>query len=617
MFYLLAALIVGVIGALPLAIRGKFIPALIQACITIPVGYGIIYLSNPSTVWPLFGLPGLLTVVWWLIGFLIDSFMEDKASITGLFLISAILVYIVRGCSGSAAFRAHEYANLIGPVKERVWTQNVQPKDPAHMRMSTEENAIYQAKKVLGAAGAIGSQFEVVPANMTLQMINKELWYVVPLDFSGFSVWLNTQGSPGYIKVHGEDPHKQPEIVMLKEGAMRYMPGAFFGYNLERHLRNNGYLNVALSDWTFEIDENNKAWWVITVYKPTIAWSGEKITGVVIVDPVTGDNTFHQLGKIHGWVDRADPGWITENYLKWQGLYSDGWLNSWWGLKGLTKPEPPALIYGTGDQPEWVFGITSASQKDDSLVALVYTNSRTGKSIRYKIKGGGTDSAIKDAVDKNQQVQFRHLHAVDPQLYNVYGVPTSVVPLLNESHAYQGVAMVPINDVQAVAVGSNQYEALRIYEKLLAEGGQRVAFDKKRTIKIIEGMIDRFGQEVIPNTGTVYYLHLVGIPQLFTAGAGESPELPVTKEGNNVRIEYYASDYGRDVVPMRKFDNLSLELSVSKTQQQVREKVEERRTAQEKKDDINTATERLKKLSPEEMQKLLEKVPPTEPTEIE
>ncbi|HVN26138.1 MAG TPA: hypothetical protein VMT99_00590 [Candidatus Paceibacterota bacterium] len=609
MFYIMVSLVSAFVGALPLLFKRKINAAIVQGLITAIVGYCLIYLLAPSTAYPLLGAPGLLTVIWWVFAAVIDGSQENEVTALVVVPIFGIILYAVVGLSGWEAFRASDYANMMGSVDVREWTQDVQPKDPAHMRMSTKENALYQAKKVMGKDGAIGSQFEISEDNMTLQMIRGELWYVVPLDYSGFGVWMNSRGVPGYIKVHAEDPHREPELVILKDDElMHYTPGAYFGNDLERHLRNRGYLNKLLSDWTFEVDEDGHDWWVVTVSEPTIAWWGERVSGVAIVNPSTGDDTFYPLGKVPDWVDRVIPQHIVKDYLAWQGDLSGGWWNSWWGAVNLTEPETPNLIYGSGDQPEWVTGITSSNGKDDSLVALVYTNSRTGKSVRYVMKGGGTDTAILDAVNKNSQVQFKHLHGVAPQIYNVYGQPTSVIPLFNESHSYQGVAMVPINDIQTVAVGGDQYEALRSYEQLLSEAGQRVALDKERTLQTIEGVVDRFSAEVTSSGGTVYYLHLPGISCLFTAGAGASAKLPVTKEGDKVKIEFYASD--RDVVPIHGFDNLSLVLSASKVQQQVRAEVKERQGTQEVRSDTQTVVNRIQQMSPEDLQKLKSQVPP-------
>jgi hypothetical protein len=498
--------------------------------------------------------------------------------------------------------RAPEYAAMIGPVEKRVWNQDIQPKDPRHMRMSTKKNAIYQASKFLGSAGAIGSQFSINEDDMTLQMINGELWYVVPLDYNGLMVWWSTDGAPGYIKVNAEDPHRQSELVMLDGAKMKYMPGAFFGNNLERHLILNGYYDRVVSDWTFEIDENGKPFWVVTVSKPTIFNWAKKVLGVAIVEPITGRIDFKKLGEIPEWVDRVVPGSYVNDYLGWQGNLSGGWWNTLIGHLNLTKPEEPILVYGTGDQPEWVTGITSKSEKDDSLVALVYTNSRTGKSVTYEMKGGATNTAIIDAVEKNQQVQLKHLLGVSPQIYNIYGKPTSVVPCLNVSHAFQGVAMVPIDDIQTVAYGEDQHLALLDLEKQLAKSGQRVAIDKNRNLQVVQGVVDRINSEVASG-GSIYFVHIADVAHLFTAGSGESSKLPVTKEGDIVKIEYYAS--GKDVVPIRAFDNLSLPLSKSEDQKNIQQRVENSRRRQEKKEDAATDKERLNKLSPEDMKKAL------------
>lgn len=615
MYYFLAALISAVMVAIPMIFTGKKV---IRNAVTLGLlaflsNSLFFYLATPSTAYPLFGLIGFATFIWLIVGAFVansfDGYYHWKRDFNWFAILAPVLVavvYVVVFLANAPIFRAHEYASMLGHVEESVWTQDVQPKDPAHMRMASSENATYQAQKIIGSAGAVGSQFEI--GVMTLQMIGKELWFVAPLDYSGFSVWLNTDGAPGYVKISGEDPHRQAELVRFPaDKKASYMPGAFFGYNLERHLRNNGYLGYGLTEFTFEIDEEGNPWWVITVFKPTIGWSGDRVLGVVIVNPFTGDHKFHKIGEVPNWVDRVVPGEFIQNYLDWKGMFSGGWLNSWWGKLNLTKADSTLLIYGTGDQPEWVIDITSASRADDSLVALVYTNSRTGKSVRYQMPGGGTTSAILDAVNKNQEIQYRHLHGAAVQLYNVYGHPTAVVSVLNESHAYQGMAMVAINDIQTVAVGKNQYEALRNYEKLLADAGRRVAVDKGREIKFIEGVVDRFSSEVISNSGSVYYLHLAGIPHLFTAGAGSSPELSVTRAGDRVKIGIYSSD--RDVIPMHEFDNLSLELSQSRVQGEVEKKAKEPRQERESTEDTRAIMERLKKLSPEELKELGKKVP--------
>ena len=603
MIYVALAALCALLGNVPLLLRKNYVAAMVAMVIEFLVGALILYRYTPSTVWPLFGAYGMVTWFWWTVAAIIDGAIEDNITKSSILPAGFLVVVIGYGVAGSQCARTSEYRDLIGTVEERVWTQDIQPKDPKHMRMVSKENALYQAKKVLGNDGAIGSQFSLSTEYMTLQMVNGELWYVVPLDFDGFSVWWSTEGVPAYVMVHGEDVKRQPILKNLPDGQrMKYMPDAFFGNQLERYIRANGYLSRGLDNYNFEVDESGKPWWVVTVFKPTIVWNGEKTEGVLLVDPVTGSMEYHELGQIPTWVDRAIPHDYVKNYLAMYGEYASGWSNSWWGKLNITMPEEPVLIYGAGDQPEFVTGITSHSNNDDSLVALVYTNSRTGKSVRYKVSGGATDSAVIKAVNSNSNVQFKHLHAAVPQVYNVYGNMTCVVTLLNDVDAFQGVAMVPINNVQAVAVGDDQYSALREYEKVLAGSGSQIALDKERDLKEITGIVDRFNQEIV-SSGQTYYLHLADIPHIFTGGAGElSPKLPLTKPGDQVKIGFYASE--RDVVPMHDFDNRSLPLTQAADQKAVKSEGDARQAKQEVTEDAATALERIKKLSPEKIREL-------------
>ena len=612
MIFLLLGLLCAFIGAFPLLVRKKNTEFLWQFGLTGFFASVIIWGSTPTTVYPLFGFYGVLVFIFLIITAIVDGNTSDDAPTSWTISppLALLLLFIVVSISGSGMFRATDYANMLKVEENRVWTKDVQPKDPAHMRISTKENALYQAQKYLGSAGTIGSQFQIAEENVTLQFINNELWYVAPLDFKGFSVWTSSKGIPAYVKVSAEDPTAQPVIVSLKDGKeMVYSPGAFWSNNLERHMRTNGYLSVGLSDWTFEVDESGNPWWVVTVYEPTIAWSGDKVLGAAIVNPSTGDIAFVEMGKIPDWVDRVVPSRIVEDYLRWNGEYSGGWWNSFWANLNMTKPESPTLVYGADNQPQFVTGITSVSSSDDSLVALVYTNSRTGHSIKYTIKGGATESAVIKAVNSNQEVQYKHLHAAAPQLYNVNSVPTSVVPLFNDVNAYQGVAMVDIANIQQIAVGSDQHEALRAYEKILNGDGSRIATGNETEKQVIEGVVVRTGSEITPTAGSTFYFQVENVPQLFTAGPGKYPSLVVTQKGDRIRVEVYKND--RDTVPVLSFENLSLKLSKSAKQQQVEKASDIVHKDIAEKANSEAVVERVKHLTPEQIQELGKQLPPT------
>lgn len=603
--YALMAFIVAILGAFPWLFYKQVRTAIVQASCSFWIFWFFFYVGMPSTAYPFGGWIGGSVFILWIFTAATNSLLDEKFR-AWLFPLFGAVIYIISFVAGSPMLNSQRYASMLNAEK-RIWTQDVQPKNESHMRMVATANAIYKATMAVSQAGAIGSQFKLSADHTTLQVINNELWFIIPLDYNGFSVWWSVGETPGYILIHGEDPHRKPIVKILDKGkGFKYMPGAYFGDNLERHLRNNGYLSKGLTDETLEIDEAGKAWWVVTAYKPTIIWSGEKALGVALVDPVTGAIQFHEQGKIPGWIDRCDPKWLVQVYADWWGEYSGGWLNSWWGKKNLLEPETPNLIYSEDGQPEWVTGITSRTTTDSSVVGLIYTNSRTGKSVYYEVAGGATDKAILAAVAQNSRVKYLSLHGTNPQTYNVYGTMASVVPLLNDKNAYQGAAIVNINDVQRIAVGSDQYEALREYQKLISHMGQQVVLDKERMLKKISGAIERFSSEHSPS-GQNYFIKLSGIPKVFFGGAELAPaKLPITKESDKAEVEFYASD--QDLVPMKTFDNLSITLEKSQAQKELQERTSAGKEGERETEEDKTVRKELKKLTNSQQKELYEEL---------
>lgn len=355
---------------------------------------------------------------------------------------------------------------------------------------------------------AIGSQYDI--GRFTLQLANGELAHIAPLEFKRFGVWSSEGASPGYIKVHGEDPQAKSEIKTSQ--SYRYMPSAYWSCNLERHLWKKYYW-YGLMDYSFEIDENGKAFWVVTAFRPTIGWSGKEVLGIVVVDPVSGEDTFYPLGKIPSWVDRAVPKELVKDYLSWFGEYKNGWWNSFWTRKDITKPEEPNIVYGSDGNPYWCTGITSP-KNDESLVGYAYTNSRTGETVFYKAEGG-TDKAVIKTV--NNKIAYRNFHGSDPVLYNIDGVMTSIVPLLGENHTFQGVAFVDVRGNMTMGYSfENVLEAYHDYLRKIVTTGEQISVSKDHYGKKAKGKVVRFGQETSGGE-TSYLLCLDNSELIFTA----------------------------------------------------------------------------------------------------
>lgn len=578
MFALLMALVIAVVGVAPLLVFGRLRAAIITGLIAVLVNWLILYPAVPSFVWPMFGGGGAFVLGWWAVAAVVHSFSEDSYS-PGLtkaawFPLALLVVFMGRGCVGWGAFRANEYANLIGSVEERAWTQDNQPADARHVRLVPRELAVYYADKQLGEAGAIGSQFETADDLVMLQRIKGELWYVIPLDFASFAAWKGTDAAPGYVLVHGEDPRHDARLVTGQK--LVYTPGAYFWHNLERHLRATGYQAKGLTEFSLEIDEDGKPWWVVTVFEPTIAWRGTKITGVVIVNPETGAHTFHAMGKVPEWVDRVVPGKVVEEWIDERGTFKRGWVNQLPVIGDhveLTEAEGSDIVYGADGQPYWVNGVTSTNAADKSVVGFMYTNSRTGRATFYRASGG-TDAAVQEAVN-NAVSNYKGWHAASPVLYNVYGTMASIVPVLGENWTFQRIAIVNVQTLE-VALGENAMQAFRVYQRNLTNAGEQVAPEAASRQETRTGTVQRIVAEV-KSGNTVYYVLIEGIPHLLSGASELSPELPVTQSGDVVRFGYVETD--EDVLPLISFNNTAIALERSAAQAAVAEQAKVRQGA--------------------------------------
>lgn len=481
-----------------------------------------------------------------------DASQRGRHGLLALVPLLMLLCLVGRWVGSWPMFRSSEYAGMLGSVQSRVWTQDVQPKDPNHVRKVPEAYATWVANKQLGAAdSALGSQFELDSAHMTIQMVRGEIWFIVPLRFKDWGTWRARPAAPGFIMVSAEDPNREPVSVLDRQYA--YMPSAYFGNNLERHLWSHGYADRGLSDFTFEVDEDNHGWWVVTVIHPTIGWSASVVEGVVIVNPTDGSASYYDAANVPKWVDRVMPPSLLNDYMTWHGKFSGGWLNSWFSENNLTQPEDITFVHGSDDEPYFVADITSTNVKDEALLGLMYVSARSGRATFYKAKGVTSHAALQ-AVDA--KVAYRKWQGQTPVLYNMYGTMADIVPLIAANSTYQGVAIVNIAKPQDVAVGADMAEALREYQKLLTSGSDPAPELAKRT-HTVTGTVVRFSREN-SGQGTSYFLLLKDGKTIFTTGGELSPKLPLTREGDTVTLTYV--DSGEAVEPLLAFDNASIQL---------------------------------------------------------
>ena len=203
----LMALILGIVGALPILTTKdsgkKYVTFFISGTCYVLFSWLVLYFGLPSLAYPLLGWSGFLLFLLFTSSCIISSTVDDEVNFTSL-CIAVVSLILMFGCliGNSAMFRSSAYASLIGDVSaktEKHWTQDTQQLDPTNVRLVPPSYALSMARTVVKD----GSQFQLAEENMTLQKINGknglEYVYLIPLDYSGFSVWANTDFVPSYV----------------------------------------------------------------------------------------------------------------------------------------------------------------------------------------------------------------------------------------------------------------------------------------------------------------------------------------------------------------------------------------------------------------------------------
>ena len=498
-----------------------------------------------------------------LVGNVVWHFMTDGKP--GVPVLLALLVGLFLGVfelSSWPIFRAGDLSSNIGAVERKEWNQSMAPVDPKHIRLVSAEQAEWIGAKALG--DGLGSVYH--PGRYSLQKIGDRLYWVAALDFQGFRRWMSANSAPGAIVVDAHDPTTPARLVQKdasgKELKLRFTPKAFFGKNLERHVYMSGYSRYELQGWHLEFDDEYRPFWIVTALKPTIGFSGEKPAKVLTVDPETGAVTEYALDTAPVWIDRVIPEQVAVNNLTWWGRYRKGWWASFVGAQNLLEPsalnkEAAWLVYGQDGRCYWYAGLTSISDRDDTLLGYTLTDTRSGKTTEYHVSGttaGTANAAVSAAAAKVSN--FRGYHPTQPIPYNIYGHLAYVVPIVNENHLFQRVAIVDVT-CQKVALGEDKSSALLEFKQLLSgASGNGASPTLDASSKTFTFKVERASESVRNGNSTVYLYTSQQPGRTFFGTAQQGHQLFLTQEGDVVTIKFL--DTEESLIPIQELTNPSL-----------------------------------------------------------
>lgn len=496
--------------------------------------------------------------------YLVLGFSRSKALTTGKKVAAAAFAtafaYLFFGIVFGtwALFRAEEYQNLLGEMRlGEDFSENVAPIKTDQIRIVDRATAYRLGDKVLGERPSLGSQAKL--GDFNIQKVGERLFWVAPLLHSGFFKWAaNSAGTPAYVMVSATNERDVRLVQTYNNEPVRiqYQPEGFFGDDLSGHVYFGGYTGLGLMDYTFEINDEGKPFWVVTLYDKEVGFSGRQTAGIVLVDAATGAMEAFTPEDAPLWIDRIQPEELVEDQLNWWGEYVHGYWN-FSNEDKLETTEGMSLVYGKDNRAYWYTGITSVGN-DEGTVGFVLVDTRTKEATWYRQAGATETAAMESAAGK---VQEKGYVPSFPITYNINGVPTYVMALKDQAGLIKMAAMVNVNDYSIVGVGTTLQEALRSYRGALNSLGNALAPDTQANLRQLETVVERFGREII-NGNTYYYLLLRDQPhRVFVATNGLTAELPVTQPGDSVVVRY--DDTTGAVADLMYFENLSLGVRLS------------------------------------------------------
>ena len=388
------------------------------------------------------------------------------AKLCSVLVIVCVGVLIVGSALGATLFRSRAYANLL-PVDKREFTEDIEQSDQVTdiALMDTESARIFGNRKI-GSLSDVVSQYEIEP-DYTQISIKGQPMKVSGLKYASFFKWWNNRNSgvPGYVQVN--PVNSEAKYVKLTK-PMKYVPSAYFNYNLQRHVQLT-YPTKIISGYKFEVDDDGNPYYICPTMTARVGlFGGIDVNGVIICDPIDGECKYYAIGDCPSWVDSVYDGHLLTKKYNWHGMLSGGYINSIIGQKGCKQATDDFGYKIIGDDV-WVYtGVTSANG-DQSNIGFVMMNQCTSEARYYQVSGAEEHSAMSAA---EGEVQEKGYKASFPSLINVSGTPTYIMVLKDAGGLVKLYAMVNVEQYNIVATATSQTKVFEEYKTLLASDGK-------------------------------------------------------------------------------------------------------------------------------------------------
>ncbi len=456
-------------------------------------------------------------------------------------LIACVAVMVIGSVSSMTMINAKKYYNLLD-VQTGDFTEEVAEISYDKIPMLDSDSSVQIGRRALGSISttnsALVSQFEVSDDEYSQINYQGEPVRVAPLKYGNLIKWFNnrSEGLPGYIVVNMCT--QEGRLIQLDEG-IKYTTCEHFNRYLPRLLRFR-YPTMMFGDVNFEIDDDGTPYWVCSKVVHRIGlFGGTDNEGAVLVNAITGESQYYE--EVPNWVDRVYSSSLLVEQYNYHGELVNGWINSWFGQKGITTTTSGYNYIAMNDDVYLYTGVTSAGT-DESNVGFILVNQRTKDARYYNITGATEYSAMSSAEGAVQHLSYT---ATFPLLLNISDEPTYFMALKDSADLVKMYAMVNVQDYQITATGSSVAECQTNYEKLLVENGINVT----EPVEILEEDTETVSgtiadiRSVVVDGNTLMYFSL-GDDKWYVVSAANYPDAVTYDIGDAVTITYLPDEEG-------------------------------------------------------------------------
>lgn len=351
-------------------------------------------------------------------------------------------------------------------AKTAVAEQQEESTDEQHIAVVPEKYARYRSEKKLGELSH-ASYYDL--GESTLQKIDDHLYWVTPIEYTGFFKWTKNVPVPGFIKMSAEDENKDAVLV---KSEMTYVPSAFFHEDLKRLVRNS-HKDSVLLEASFEPDDNDKPFYVVPYGDYNKFREIVDVKGIYIIDPKTGEIKDYKMNEIPAFIDHVIPTSVAEDWNEWYGKYVHGFWNTIFSKEDIKVPtewEDSDEVNGVFNKDlalNWFTDFTRPKSDSGSMVGYSLINARDGKLTFYENANGSLNG--KSAINVAEKTfRAEKYEAGTPILYTIYGQFTWVVPLMDSNNVLRQIVLVNAKDEKVYSYSNEKSKLFNDYKYAIA-----------------------------------------------------------------------------------------------------------------------------------------------------